>query len=74
MTNVLQSPMKVDRMDPVVRDGSVFCPACDRMGRKSKLLDIPFETKGENVWLYCRHCKARIKVHIKNGQCFRSPS
>lgn len=63
-----------DKLNPVVRDGSIFCPACDRIGRKSKLLDIPPDTEGKNVRLYCRHCKARYSVNIKNGQCFRSPS
>ena len=49
------------------RDGWVTCPICN----KNKWLHkIEPDENCERLYLYCRQCKRKIPVRIREGQCF----
>lgn len=54
-----------------VRNGYLICPRC-RVNKK--LCKIDPDTSAHNLAVYCRTCKATLKVDIVDGQCFESRS
>lgn len=59
----MQTAKKSDTLS--VKDGWLACPIC----RKNKrLLHVLPETEADNLELYCRDCKSRLRVRIAKGR------
>lgn len=54
-----------------VKRGWLICPTCPRT---QFILHLLPDTEAKNLQVYCRRCKRVIKVNIRDGQCFESPS
>nr|DAL40040.1 MAG TPA_asm: cysteine-rich protein [Caudoviricetes sp.] len=54
-----------------VKRGWLICPTCPRT---QFILHLLPDTEAKNLQVYCRRCKTVIKVNIRDGQCFESPS
>lgn len=50
----------------VVKDGLVVCPNCKQKTNQA----VRFDTKAENLPLWCKSCKAVHLVNIADGQCY----
>lgn len=48
-----------------VQDSRVICPGCGHKTDQVVLTD----TEAENLPVFCRRCKRRIRVKIKHGEC-----
>lgn len=49
--------------------GRLICPTC-----RAKLIRVLPDTEAINLQVFCRKCKAELKIDIKSGQCFKSQS